>query len=279
MKKSFLCQRSRPLFCTLFPYSPLRRRGTHFWRTVLPGLGGLLIANPLPPTPFRTSDRSCPGKPNKTKGRHEKFMNMSGQAKPRSCKPRSWKFCSALQEVTFPPIFLPEGPSSLTKLRGASAVAWITFQGALLQNHAPHDHAPRLAFSEYGVFFCELGCFSLGMQAQFISNIGSDLPPRKVHEPTFLWFGLPERILIFCFFALLYFACSPEEFCEYFVSCLPGCIEKWRGFLVNCFCSPSPTKRSTRTPRKIREKFGAKFGAKFGMKIRKIRETFVLQLF
>ena len=43
---------------------------------------------------------------------------------------------------------------------------------------------------------------------------------------------------------------------------------------MNFFWSPSPTKRSTKNPRKIRGKFGAKFGAK----IRKIRETFVLQL-
>ena len=55
-------------------------------------------------------------------------------------------------------------------------------------------------------------------------------------------------------------------------------IEKWRGFLVIFFWSPSPTKRSTKNPGKIRGKFGAKFGAKFGTKIRKIRETFVLQL-
>ena len=41
-------------------------------------------------------------------------------------------------------------------------------------------------------------------------------------------------------------------------------IEKWRGFLVNFFWSPSPTKRSTKTPRKFRGKFGAKFGANFG---------------
>ena len=53
------------------------------------------------------------------------------------------------------------------------------------------------------------------------------------------------------------------------------CIEKWRGFLVNFFWSPSPTKRSTKTPGKLR----GKFGAKFGTKIRKIRGTFVLQLF
>ena len=51
------------------------------------------------------------------------------------------------------------------------------------------------------------------------------------------------------------------------------CIERWRGFLVNFFRSPFPTKRSGKTPQKIREKFGAKFGAKFGTKIRKIRET------
>ena len=36
---------------------------------------------------------------------------------------------------------------------------------------------------------------------------------------------------------------------------------------------------STKTPQKIRGKFGAKFGSTFGMKIRKVREIFVLQLF
>ena len=51
------------------------------------------------------------------------------------------------------------------------------------------------------------------------------------------------------------------------------CIEKGRGFLVNFFWSPFPTKRSTKTPQTIRGKFGAKFGAKFGMKFQKIRET------
>ena len=57
------------------------------------------------------------------------------------------------------------------------------------------------------------------------------------------------------------------------------CIEKWRGFLVNFFWSQFPTKRSTKTPRKIRGKFGAKSEIKFGTKIWKIRGTFVLQLF
>ena len=63
----------------------------------------------------------------------------------------------------------------------------------------------------------------------------------------------------------------------FFVFAWEFCIEKWRGFLVNFFCSPSPTKRSTTNPRNIWEKFGAKFGAKFGTKIRKIRKTFVVK--
>ena len=65
----------------------------------------------------------------------------------------------------------------------------------------------------------------------------------------------------------------------FFVFAWEFCIEKWRGFLVNFFWSPSHMKRSTKSPRKIRGKFGAKFGAKSGTKIPKIRETFVLQLF
>ena len=65
----------------------------------------------------------------------------------------------------------------------------------------------------------------------------------------------------------------------FFVFAWKFCIEKWRGFLVNFFWSPFPTKRSTKNPRKNRGEFGAKFGAKSGTKIRKIRGTFVLQLF
>ena len=60
----------------------------------------------------------------------------------------------------------------------------------------------------------------------------------------------------------------------FFVFAWEVCIEKWRGFLVNFFWSPSPTKRSATNSGKIREKFGAKFGTKY----RKIRGTFVLQL-
>ena len=64
----------------------------------------------------------------------------------------------------------------------------------------------------------------------------------------------------------------------FFKSAWGFCIDKGRGFLVNFFWSPFPTKRSTKTPQIIRGKFREKFGAKFGSKIRKIRETFVLQV-
>ena len=51
-RRSFMCQRFRPLCCTLFPMPPYER-GTHFWRTFWPFLGVCLSPNPLPPTPFR----------------------------------------------------------------------------------------------------------------------------------------------------------------------------------------------------------------------------------
>ena len=58
----------------------------------------------------------------------------------------------------------------------------------------------------------------------------------------------------------------------FFVFAWEFCIEKWWGFLVTFFRFPFPMKRSTKTPRKIRGKFGAKFGVKFGTKIRKFGE-------
>ena len=58
------------------------------------------------------------------------------------------------------------------------------------------------------------------------------------------------------------------------------CIEKWRGIFVKFFLvSVSHKMKHENSLKKIRGKFGAKFGAKFGTKNRKIRETFVLQLF
>ena len=43
--------------------------------------------------------------------------------------------------------------------------------------------------------FCEFWCFSLGKQARFALNFCSGMPLRKVHELTFLWFGLPGPLL------------------------------------------------------------------------------------
>ena len=44
--------------------------------------------------------------------------------------------------------------------------------------------------------FCEFWCFSLGKQARFTLNFCSRMPLRKVHELTFLWFGLPGPLLM-----------------------------------------------------------------------------------
>ena len=43
--------------------------------------------------------------------------------------------------------------------------------------------------------FCEFWCFSLGNQARFTLNFCSGMPLRKVHAPTFPWFGLLGRLL------------------------------------------------------------------------------------
>ena len=62
----------------------------------------------------------------------------------------------------------------------------------------------------------------------------------------------------------VYFACSPEEFCEYFffVFAWEFCIEKWWGFLVSFFWSPSPTKRSTKKSWKNSGKIRSKIQGK-----------------
>ena len=45
--------------------------------------------------------------------------------------------------------------------------------------------------------FCEFWCFSLGKQARFTLNFCSGMALRKVHELTFLWFGLLGPLLKF----------------------------------------------------------------------------------
>ena len=44
--------------------------------------------------------------------------------------------------------------------------------------------------------FCEFWCFPLGQQARFTLNFCSGMPLQKVHELTFLWFGLQGPLLI-----------------------------------------------------------------------------------
>ena len=52
------------------------------------------------------------------------------------------------------------------------------------------------------------------------------------------------------------FARSPENFCGFFLQIFAWeiCIERWRGFFVIFSWSPFPTKRSTKTPQKVRGK-------------------------
>ena len=51
-------------------------------------------------------------------------------------------------------------------------------------------------FMNFAHFCVNSGVFSLGKQARFTLNFCSGMPLRKVHELAFLWFGLPEWLLI-----------------------------------------------------------------------------------
>ena len=61
--------------------------------------------------------------------------------------------------------------------------------------------------------FVNSGVFSLGKQARFTLNFCFGMPLRKVHEPTFLWFGLPGPLLtsLVAFFVWVPFCkCHPK---------------------------------------------------------------------
>ena len=51
-KKSFRCQRLKPLFCAISPMPPWEK-GNTLLENLLGCFGDLFVANPLPPTPFR----------------------------------------------------------------------------------------------------------------------------------------------------------------------------------------------------------------------------------
>ena len=70
--------------------------------------------------------------------------------------------------------------------------------GSLRSSHVIHcQESPRQTKPKKGTKrkVHEFWCFSLGKQARFTSNFCSSLPPGKVHELAFLWFGLPGLLL------------------------------------------------------------------------------------
>ena len=69
----------------------------------------------------------------------------------------------------------------------------------------------------------------------------------KLLEPTFVTLPTPQKNFVNIFFVFAW----------------EICLNRWRGFLVNFFWSPSPTKRSTKSPRKTRENSGQNSGRKF----------------
>ena len=83
----------------------------------------------------------------------------------------------------------------------------------------------------------------------------------------------PKRYTFECSLNSSYFAQSPENFCgSFFEFAWEFCIEKWRGFLVNFFWSPFPTKRSTKNPQKIRGNSEQNSGQNSGRKFEKFRK-------
>ena len=73
--------------------------------------------------------------------------------------------------------------------------------GSLIQerfqaNQTKLKKGPKRKVHEFRPFLCEFWCFSLGKQARFALNFCSGMPPGKVHELAFLWFGLPGPLLI-----------------------------------------------------------------------------------
>ena len=73
---------------------------------------------------------------------------------------------------------------------------------AFSSQESPRQTKPKKGKNEKFMnfaLFCELWCFSLGKQARFTLNFVPECPCEKVHEPTFLWFGLPGPLLIHVF--------------------------------------------------------------------------------
>ena len=88
---------------------------------------------------------------------------------------------------------LGKGPKDWKNSRSPSGIEIFIQESA--QQTKPKK-GPKRKVHEFRPFLWILVCFSLGKQARFTLNFCSGMPPRKVHELTFLWFGLPGPLLI-----------------------------------------------------------------------------------
>ena len=130
------------------------------------------------------------------------------------CRPPLWVACLALVALHLP---ASEGGQAISsKESGLAAGDWPNLKTLTSSNKEsrPTDQPPSAGFprgqesprqtnqrkgqnEKFMNFahFCEFWCFSLGEQARFTLNFCSGMPLRKVHELTFLWFGLPGPLL------------------------------------------------------------------------------------
>ena len=74
-------------------------------------------------------------------------------------------------------------------------LAW--FQGPKIRSRPGKPNQRKGQNEKFMNFahFCEFWCFFLRKQARFTLNFCSGMPPGKVHELAFLWFGLPGPLL------------------------------------------------------------------------------------
>ena len=70
---------------------------------------------------------------------------------------------------------------------------WFRFRSK--SQESPRQTKPKKGQFMNFALVCEFWWFSLGKQARFTLSFCSGMPLRKVHELTFLWFGLPGPLL------------------------------------------------------------------------------------
>ena len=103
-------------------------------------------------------------------------------------------------------IFQTKGPAFVARRFSRRLIRRVqsqNFMFSLCGSSSPNQESPGKPNQRKGqnekfmnfAHFCEFWCFSLGKQARFTLNFCSGMPLRKVHEPTFLWFGLPGPLL------------------------------------------------------------------------------------